>query len=98
MRVTVNFGNETMELDVANECVMALKGGEPGDPIGDLSGAVAHAIESPHEFPPLRRAVVPGDHVAIVLDEDVPRPADVLGPVVECLLAAGVAAYDIHVV
>jgi nickel-dependent lactate racemase len=98
MRVAVHFGDDIAELDVCEDCLVEPRDKMPDRAIEDVASAVAKAIESPLEFPPLRQAVVPGDHVAIVLDEGVPRPMDVLGPLVECLIEAGVQPRDIRIV
>ncbi len=98
MRVTVQFGDDSAEFDIADDRWVAVHGAPPTERVQNVAAAVADAIESPIDFPPLRQAVVPGDHVAIVLDDSVPRAADVLGPIVECLRGAEVQPHDIHVV
>jgi nickel-dependent lactate racemase len=98
MRVAVHFGDEKGDLEVQDDCLVELRGGTPTPAIHDVAAAVAKAIESPIAFPPLRQAIVPGDHVAIVLDEGIPQPAEVLGPVIECLADAGVQRHDTLIV
>ena len=41
----------------------------------DVRAATAAAIAMPIGFPPLAKAVVPGDRVVLALDHDVPRGA-----------------------
>lgn len=64
-------------------------------PLVDVAAAVREAIQSPLDFPPLAAAVVPGDRVVIALDEGLPALAELVAPVVQMLLAAGVEASDI---
>jgi len=98
MRVTVPFSAESVELEVDQRRLVELHGGEPSPVIDDVAAAVAHSIENPIAFPALRHAIVPGDHVAIVFDSGIPQPADVLGPVLECLAEAGVQRHDTLIV
>ena len=98
MRVAIRSGIEEIGLDVRDDCLVELCGGTPSRAIEDVAGAVTEAIESPIAFPALRHAIVSGDHVAIVLDRGIPRPADVLGPVLECLADAGVQRHDTWIV
>ncbi len=57
----------------------------------DLPGAVRHALEHPFNFPALRRALTPDDHVAIAVDEHLPRLTEILVPLLEHIRDAGVA-------
>lgn len=98
MRVVLHFGDEKTELEGRAGCLVELHGGTPSPAIDDVAAAVAHSIENPIAFPALRHAIVPGDHVAIVFDGGIPQPADVLGPVLECLAEAGVQRHDILIV
>ncbi len=97
MRVVVGFGEAGAEIEVPDERLVEL-GGAPPPPVADVAARVAESIEQPLEFPPLRQAVVPGDHVAIVLDDGVPRAAKVLEPIVECLVQAGIQLRDIQII
>ena len=97
MRVAVQFGTERMELEVVDNRLIRLSGETVRLPIGNVAGAVAAAIEAPLQFPPLRQAVVPGDHVAVVLDDGIPHPGEVLGPIIECLIEAEVQPDDIQI-
>lgn len=51
---------------------------------------VREALEAPFHFEPLRRALTPDDHVAVVLDADLPHAAELLAGVFEHLLSAGI--------
>jgi nickel-dependent lactate racemase len=98
MRVVVPFGTEDIHLEVNDDRLVELVGGAAGPAIEDVAAAVAERIENPLAFPALRQAIVPGDHVAIVLDAGTPRAADVLGPILECLAEAGVQRHDTAIV
>lgn len=64
----------------------------------DPAAAVVRALAAPLDFPPLSAGVVPGDRVAIAVDEAVPCVASVVRGVVEALQAAGVEPHDVSIV
>ena len=68
-----------------------------GEPLDDPAAAVAAALSSPEGFPPISSACVPGDHVVIALDGDVPRPEALVSGTVHALREGG-AEMDIEVV
>ena len=89
MRIALDYGRDRVEFDVADERLIA----EPRPPaaLADPSAAVRAALEEPYAFPALRRALTPDDHVAIVLDEELPHLAELLVPLLEHIHSAGVA-------
>lgn len=64
----------------------------------DPRAAVRNALMQPLEFPPLAKAVVPGDSVAIAVDENVPCIAEVVRGAIDALEEAGVALDAVAVV
>jgi nickel-dependent lactate racemase len=98
MRIQLACGLRELELELADDCpVLPAQGQLPPD-LADPAGAVRAALESPHNFPALRRALTPDDHVAIVLDEQLPQPARLLVPVIEHILSARVPLESITLV
>jgi nickel-dependent lactate racemase len=59
---------------------------------------VRDALETPHEYPPLRRALTPDDHVAIVVDEQLSRLGTLLTPLLEHIGSAAVTPEAITLV
>ncbi len=59
---------------------------------------VQAALEAPFGFEPLRRALTPDDHIAIVFDADLPHAAELLAGVVDHLGTAGIAAPAVTVI
>jgi nickel-dependent lactate racemase len=57
-----------------------------------------HALAEPLEFPPLAAATVPGDRVAIAVDENVPCVGAVVRGAVEAFQRAGIELEDIFIV
>jgi nickel-dependent lactate racemase len=68
----------------------ARNGAAPAGPLGDPAAATVAALAAPLDFPPLAQAVVPGDHVAIAVDESVPAAASIVQGVIESLRRAGI--------
>src|SRR5436190_13117950 len=69
------------------------------DPAGEAAlDAAAAAVENPLDFPLLKQATVPGDHVVLALEPAVPQAAAVVAAIVPALLSGGVAAEDITIV
>jgi nickel-dependent lactate racemase len=90
MRVTIGYGREHHDYEVAEEKMI----GDPRVPVADLTdlpAAVRAALEAPFQFPALRRALTPDDHVAVIIDETLSHLLDAIIPVLEHLAQAGVA-------
>ena len=66
--------------------------------VGDPAGAAQRALESPLKYPPLADGIMPGDQLAIVVDESVPLAASVVRGVVSAAQSAGVESSAITVV
>jgi nickel-dependent lactate racemase len=64
----------------------------------DAATAVQKALAEPLDYPPLAAGIVPGDRVAIAVDDAVPCLADIVRGAVAALKHAGVEAQDISVV
>ncbi len=91
MTTTLTFGDSLRcELELDDYTFLAADR-ENHPALGDAAAAVRQALASPIGFPPLASATVPGDHVAIALDEGVPQTAKILRGAVAALLDANVA-------
>jgi nickel-dependent lactate racemase len=89
MQVAVKYGREEVELDVAGEVV---RSNHPPAAVAEPAEAMRTALERPVDFPALRKALTPDDHIAVVLDERLPHLSQLLVPLLEHILSAGVAA------
>lgn len=58
--------------------------------VDDVRGAVANALERPLRFEAFRRALTPDDRIALVVDESLPRLAELVAGVLEHLTTASV--------
>src|SRR5262249_18529172 len=83
------------ELDLPDDRLIARCGVPAVQPLEDVRAATRQALEQPLGFPPLAQAVLPGDHVVLALDRDVPDPGPVLAGLFDCLVASGLSPSDI---
>jgi nickel-dependent lactate racemase len=97
MQIAIAFQNEHLDLEIPEERLIALWSGPPGVTGTDAERLVLEALENPHEYPPARQAVVPGDRVVIAFDPEVPEPRAALSAIVQVLQRAGVEAGSITV-
>lgn len=90
MRIAVVSRDGPIDFELADDRVVG-HGNGPSEPEGpvDLSAMTRSAIAGPRDFPPLARAIVPGDHVAIPVDPTMPGLAEVLGVLVGAMKEAG---------
>ncbi len=97
MRIGIDYGLEHIDFEVAAEHLVGSHRDAIAPALPDPAAAVRQALETPSGFPPLRRALTPDDHVAIVVDEHLPHVEALLVPVVEHILGAGVARQAITI-
>jgi hypothetical protein len=98
MRVVVDFQDESLDFEVAEDRLVAAWNGPPAIEGSRLGEVVRAALEEPVDYPPARQMVVPGDRVAIAVDPAISDPATVLAAVVDNLAEAGVERGDVTVV
>jgi nickel-dependent lactate racemase len=89
MRVAMDCGLDRLEFEVADDKL--IPGPRPPEALTDPAAAVRVALEHPHGFPALRRALTPDDRVTIVVDEQLPHLAELLVPLLEHVQSAGVS-------
>jgi nickel-dependent lactate racemase len=90
MRIAIDCGRDTLEIDVPDDRLVAVRHSPSGPPLADPSAAVAAAVENPIGFPALRRALIPDDHVVVIVDEQLPAVGKLLMPVLEHISQAHV--------
>src|SRR5262245_23522480 len=90
--MTIHFkygGSSSLQLELSAAALDASCSG-PETAESNVAAATKMAWEAPLDFPPLRQAVVPGDHVVLALGPGVAQGADVVAAVVPLLCEAGV--------
>ncbi len=88
MRIGLAYGRDHWEGEIAPRQVVAVRRQPAAPPLADPAAAVSSALEKPLGFPALRQALTPDDHIAIVVDEQLPHLAQLLIRVVEHLRQA----------
>jgi nickel-dependent lactate racemase len=83
-------GSKPWSLTVPEERRLELHREPIVPPARNPSDLVSEALEHPHEFEAMRRAMTPDDHVTIVLDATLSHVAALLAAVLEHLRTAGV--------
>lgn len=90
VHVPIDVAAARVTLDVPADRWVQLNRAEYPPALTDPAQAVRDALEEPLRYPALRRALTPDDHVTIVVDEHLPRLAELLTAVLEHVVAAGV--------
>jgi nickel-dependent lactate racemase len=93
MHRVIDYGRDQIGLQVG-ECRLLGKDRDDTPPV-EAVAALRAALEKPHGFPPLRQALTPGDRVTVVVDEGMQRPGQLLVPLLEHLVGAGVSPADV---
>src|SRR5689334_2997048 len=91
MRIALAYGRQQVDLEIADGKLLRAAREPVPDAVRDVPAAVDQALEAPHGFPPLRRALTPDDHVVIVLDEQLQRLPELLTPLIHHIGKANVA-------
>jgi nickel-dependent lactate racemase len=89
MRIVMEVGRQRLDFEAAPSNCIASR--PPPAALPRPAEAVRAALEAPFAFPQLRRALTPDDHLAVVVDEDLPDLARLLVPLLEHLVSAGVS-------
>jgi hypothetical protein len=90
MTTIVNFGvSSACQLALGDHTLLA-PNSDPYPLLADPAAEVRAALASPQGYPPLAAATVPGDHVTVAVDADVPCLVHVVRGTIDALVDAGV--------
>lgn len=98
MAIGIDFGLDHMELEVAETRLVEIDRAPSTPALADPERAMREALDAPFRFPPLWRSLTPDDHVAIVVEERLPRVGALLIPILENVSRAAVPAGAITLV
>lgn len=90
IRHPLGVGADRVVVEVPSDRWLPLNRAEQPPALADPVQALADALESPLRYPPLRQALTPEDHVTVVVDEHLPRLAELVRGVLEHIVSAGV--------
>jgi nickel-dependent lactate racemase len=91
MRVDLPHELEHVDLKVPHEKLVRAERQPVTPALRDPADAVRLALDSPWHYPPLRRALTPDDHVAVVVDDRLPHVESLVTPILEHITGAHVA-------
>jgi len=81
---------EQTEYEIAEANLVVPRSQSRPPPLPDIGQAIHDALEMPHGFPALRKAITPDDHLAIVVDNRLPHLEEMLQALVEYLVQVGI--------
>jgi hypothetical protein len=91
LMATIRYGaNSTIEIEPADGCEPREFGRPRAESLGAVTPEVVAALETPLDYPALRRGFTTGDRVTIALGCSVPAGAEVVATVVRTAVSAGV--------
>lgn len=91
MRASIDWGRHTLELQAPENVLLSVGAAPQAAPLADLAEATRVALETPFDFPPLRRALTPDDQIAVVLEAGLPHVSTLLPEVLRVIRDAGVS-------
>jgi nickel-dependent lactate racemase len=83
MQVRINYGSKYLAVEVPDGALVGVRRAPEAAALADPAAAVHAALEQPVEYPALRQALTPDDHVAIVVDPKLPQLGRLLTPILE---------------
>jgi nickel-dependent lactate racemase len=95
MRVPITYGRHDASLEVPDHALITSRAAAAPVPLTNPGIALLAALDQPLDYPALRRALTPDDHVVVVVDERLPRLTALLVPLLEYLVSAGVGPASI---
>ena len=95
MRIAVEFQDQVLDFEVADDRLIGHWSGPPSGPGLDPGSMALGQFEAPINFPPLSLAVVPGDRVVVPLDPKTPGLAAILGALALALRSADVESITV---
>jgi hypothetical protein len=98
MRISIPYGNLHAEIDLPAADQVEIRRAPESPVLADPLTALREALESPREFPALRRALTPGDQVALAVDRFFAAHHEFWVPVLEHIASAGVRPSSMAVV
>ncbi len=93
----IQVGSETLELRIPPGVLVTGKRSGVPQVVQDVHALAAERLETPIEFPALRRALTPDDHLCIVVHEDTNGIAPIMQAVLEHVQRAGVLMEQVTV-
>src|SRR5262245_55767620 len=98
MQFEIRYGHRMLTLGIGEDRLIPLQHEPIAPSVPDPIAGLRDALEKPHDFPALRRALTPDDHIAIVVDEHLSRLPELLTAVLEHVARAGIGAGAVTII
>jgi lactate racemase len=95
MRIAVEFQDQSLDFEVADDRLVGHWSGPSAGSGSDARSMALEQFEAPIDFPPISRAVVPGDRVVVPLDPTTPELTAILGALASALRTAEVESITV---
>jgi nickel-dependent lactate racemase len=86
----VELADFDVSVDVRDADCVSTRRSASAPNVDDVGAAVRDALDRPHKFPPLRRALTPDDQIAVVVDERLPQLGAVVSEVLAYVVETGI--------
>jgi nickel-dependent lactate racemase len=90
MHAGIAYGQRMLDIEIRDGNLIVGRRAPVAPNLADPAQSLRDALEHPIDYPALRLALTPNDHVAIVVDEQMPHMAMLLVPLLEHIQQAGV--------
>ena len=95
MRIAVAFQDQGLDFEIGEDRLVGHWSGPMTEPGVDVRAMARGQFESPSDFPPLARAIVPGDRVVVPLDPSTPDLVPILDTIATTFREAGVESVTV---
>lgn len=89
--VAIDYGHDRFNATVAEARLITGRRGAVLPRLDDVAAKVRQVLQAPLGFPPLRQALTPDDRVVVVVPATMSRLPELVAPIVEYLVDAGVS-------
>ncbi|MFO0813711.1 MAG: lactate racemase domain-containing protein [Gemmatales bacterium] len=93
----LHLGNTRHEFNIPDGVLVHAQSRQAPEACPDVAGRVTEVLEAPLEFPALRRALTPDDHICIVVHDETNGLGVVMQAILEHVQRAGVAIENVNV-
>ncbi|HUY88857.1 MAG TPA: lactate racemase domain-containing protein [Pirellulales bacterium] len=98
MTCIIPYGiDSSVDLGLAPPALLGVSDLPRGEPLADPAAELAAALAGPLGFPPLAKAIVPGDRIVVAWDSSAPQAGVLLAALVEYLIESGADAGNLTV-
>lgn len=94
VQVHLPIGDKHANLEIPQDRLVASRT-DRDERCDSAAELIRAAVSNPVGYPPLRQAILPGDHVTIAVDPELPQLSALVNELISDLLAAGCEASDV---